>query len=95
MKVSLAPAPLHAGSGSPEKFQGRHTGADDIPGTEADDIPGRGVHDIPGTVSGAIFDGLLEVFWIFLKNEHGKVKGTRTEPKRRCRENQALCNLII
>ena len=34
------------------------------------------------TDSGAIFDSFLEVFWIFLKNEHGKVKGT---------PNQALC----
>ena len=25
-------------------------------------------------VSGAIFDVFLEVFWIFLKNEHGKLK---------------------
>ena len=35
---------------------------------------------VEGTVSGAIFDGFFEVFWIFLKNEHGKVKGTYTEP---------------
>ena len=29
--------------------------------------------------TGAIFDGFLEVFWIFLKNEHGKVKGTSNQ----------------
>ena len=29
-----------------------------------------------GTVREGIFNGYLEVFWIFLKNEHGKVKGT-------------------
>ena len=33
-----------------------------------------------GTVSGAIFDGFLEVFWIFLKNEHGKLKFTLNRP---------------
>ena len=41
-----------------------------------------------GTVREGIFDRFLEVFWIFLKNEHGKVKGT---PNGECRENQALC----
>ena len=29
-----------------------------------------------GPVSGAIFDGFFEVFWIFLKNERGKLKFT-------------------
>ena len=33
------------------------------------------------TVSGAILDGFLEVFWIFLKNEHGKLKFGVVEAK--------------
>jgi len=44
---------------------------------------------IASTIREGIFDGFFEVFWIFLKNEHAL---TRTVW---CRENQALCNLII
>ena len=29
---------------------------------------------LKSTVREGIFDGFLEVFWIFLKNEHGKLK---------------------
>ena len=47
------------------------------------------------TVKEGIFDGFLEVFWIFLKNEHDKPIGTPDRRTGGCRENQALCNLII
>ena len=53
-------------------------GSDDIFSTVGRKRCGRGraLVYVPTvcTVSGAIFDGFLEVFWIFLKNERGKLK---------------------
>jgi len=41
-------------------------------------LTGSGVEGpgVVGTVKSGIFDGFLEVFWIFLKNEHDKPLGT-------------------
>ena len=39
-------------------------------------IPDIYIYEKRRTVKSGIFDGFLEVFWIFLKNEHDKPLGT-------------------